>query len=53
MDPEARFVGEPASEKETELVVRDLDMAGLREVRDRRQFHRDRAPGAYTPLTAP
>ncbi|MEV7788469.1 nitrilase-related carbon-nitrogen hydrolase [Streptomyces sp. NPDC088106] len=53
VDPEAQFVGEPASDKETELVVRDLDMARLREVRDRWQFYRDRAPGTYGPLTTP
>ncbi|MFF9795796.1 nitrilase-related carbon-nitrogen hydrolase [Streptomyces rochei] len=53
VDPEAQFVGEVASDKEPELVVRDLDMGKLREVRDRWQFYRDRAPGAYSPLTAP
>src|SRR3954451_25495845 len=53
VDPEAQFVGEVASDKETELVVRDLDLGKLREVRDRWQFYRDRAPGAYEPLTAP
>src|SRR5215475_7140118 len=53
VDPEAQFVGEVASDKETELVVRDLDLAKLREVRDRWQFYRDRAPGTYGPLTAP
>jgi N-carbamoylputrescine amidase len=51
VDPEARFVGEVAGDKEPELVVRDLDMATLREVRDRWQFYRDRAPGTYGPLT--
>jgi beta-ureidopropionase len=53
VDPEAQFVGEVASDKETELVVRDLDPAKLREVRDRWQFYRDRRPDAYGPLTAP
>jgi N-carbamoylputrescine amidase len=53
VDPEAQFVGEVAGDKEPELVVRDLDMGKLREVRDRWQFYRDRAPGAYGPLTAP
>jgi beta-ureidopropionase len=53
VDPEAQFVGEVASDKETELVVRDLDLAKLREVRDRWQFFRDRRPDAYGPLTAP
>ena len=49
VDPEAQFVGEVASDKETELVVRDLDMAKLREVRDRWQFYRDRRPGRLRP----
>lgn len=53
VDPEAQFVGEVASDKETELVVRELDLAKLREVRDRWQFYRDRRPETYTPLTAP
>ncbi|MEU1292676.1 nitrilase-related carbon-nitrogen hydrolase [Streptomyces sp. NPDC005840] len=53
VDPEGQFVGEVASDKETELVVRDLDLATLREVRDRWQFYRDRRPDAYGPLTAP
>ncbi len=53
VDPEARFVGEVAGDKETELVVRDLDLAKLREVRDRWQFYRDRNPSAYGPLTTP
>ncbi|WP_435852015.1 hypothetical protein [Streptomyces rubradiris] len=41
----ARFVGEVASDTEPEPVVRDPDPATLHEVRSRRQFHRDRAPG--------
>ncbi|MFF1359872.1 nitrilase-related carbon-nitrogen hydrolase [Streptomyces sp. NPDC058297] len=53
VDPEGQFVGEVAGDKEPELVVRDLDMDKLREVRSRWQFYRDRAPGAYTPLTNP
>jgi N-carbamoylputrescine amidase len=53
VDPEAQFVGEVASDKESELVVRDLDLAKLREVRDRWQFYRDRRPEAYEPLTGP
>ncbi|PWJ06389.1 hydrolase [Streptomyces sp. NWU49] len=51
--PADRSVGEVASDKETERVVRAPDPAEPREVRDRRRFHRDRAPGAYAPLTAP
>ncbi|RVU28708.1 acyltransferase [Streptomyces antnestii] len=53
VDPEGQFVGDVAGDKEPELVVRDLDMAKLHEVRSRWQFYRDRAPAAYTPLTNP
>lgn len=53
VDPEGQFVGEVADDKAPELVVRDLDIAKLREVRDRWQFYRDRAPQAYEPLTRP
>lgn len=53
VDPEGRFVGEVADDKAPELVVRELDMAKLREVRDRWQFYRDRNPQAYEPLTRP
>lgn len=53
VDPPAQFVGEVASDKETELVVRDLDLARLREVRDRWQFFGDRRPDASGPITAP
>ncbi|MFE1952279.1 MULTISPECIES: nitrilase-related carbon-nitrogen hydrolase [Streptomyces] len=53
VDPEGQFVGEVADDKAPELVVRDLDLAKLHEVRDRWQFYRDRAPHAYEPLTRP
>ena len=35
-----------------ELIVRDLDMKKLREVRDRWAFYRDRRPDAYDDLVA-
>jgi beta-ureidopropionase len=50
VDPEGKFVGEPADGHAAELVVRDLDMALLAEVRDRWAFYRDRRPDAYGPL---
>jgi N-carbamoylputrescine amidase len=50
VDPEGKFVGEPADGFAAELVVRDLDMALLAEVRDRWAFYRDRRPDAYGPL---
>jgi beta-ureidopropionase len=53
VDPEGAFVGEPADDHEEELVVRDLDLDLLAEVRNRWQFYRDRRPDAYGPLTAP
>ncbi|MFJ2297329.1 nitrilase-related carbon-nitrogen hydrolase [Oerskovia paurometabola] len=51
--PEGALVGEPADAYEEELVVRDLDLDLLTEVRNRWQFYRDRRPDAYGPLTAP
>ncbi|MFC1411175.1 nitrilase-related carbon-nitrogen hydrolase [Streptacidiphilus sp. N1-12] len=51
VDPRGRFVGEPASDKEEELVVRDLDLGLIEEVRHQWAFYRDRRPDAYGPLT--
>ncbi|WP_280528754.1 nitrilase-related carbon-nitrogen hydrolase, partial [Catellatospora chokoriensis] len=51
VDPEGKFVGEPADAHQPELVVRDLDLGLLAEVRDRWAFYRDRRPDAYGPLT--
>ncbi|HEY2669187.1 MAG TPA: nitrilase-related carbon-nitrogen hydrolase [Rugosimonospora sp.] len=53
VDPEGKFVGEPASAHEPELVVRDLPMDLLAEVRDRWAFYRDRRPDAYEGLVKP
>ncbi|MBD7981244.1 MULTISPECIES: nitrilase-related carbon-nitrogen hydrolase [Oerskovia] len=53
VSPEGAFVGETADAYEEELVVRDLDLDVLTEVRNRWQFYRDRRPDAYGPLTAP
>ena len=51
VDPEGKFVGEPADPYQPELVVRDLDMDLLAEVRNRWAFYRDRRPDAYDDLT--
>ena len=51
VDPEGKFVGEPADPYQPELVVRDLDMNLLAEVRNRWAFYRDRRPDAYGDLT--
>ncbi|MEY9850011.1 nitrilase-related carbon-nitrogen hydrolase [Streptacidiphilus sp. MAP5-3] len=50
VDPRGQFVGEVASDKEEELVVRDLDLGLIEEVRQQWAFYRDRRPDAYGPL---
>ncbi len=46
-DPRGQFVGEPASDTDEELVVRDLDLSLIEEVRNGWAFYRDRRPDAY------
>ncbi len=53
VDAEGKFVGEPADAQEPELVVRDLDLDLLTEVRDRWAFYRDRRPDSYEGLVRP
>lgn len=53
VDPEGKFVGDVASDTDSELVVRDLDLSLIRTVRDRWAFYRDRRPDAYGALTEP
>jgi N-carbamoylputrescine amidase len=53
VDPEGAFVGDVASDQDAELIVRDLDMELLTEVRNRWAFYRDRRPDAYADLTRP
>jgi beta-ureidopropionase len=52
-DPRGNYVGDVASTDTDELVVRDLDMDLLREVRNSWQFYRDRRPDSYTATTRP
>jgi N-carbamoylputrescine amidase len=51
-DPRGQFVGEIGSEKDEELLVRDLNMELVREVRNTWQFYRDRRPELYGDLVA-
>jgi N-carbamoylputrescine amidase len=44
-------MGDTASDTAEEIVVRDLDMGMLEEVRNLWQFYRDRRPETYGPLT--
>ena len=50
MDPRGEFLAE-ASETEDELIVADMDLAIIDEVRRIWQFYRDRRPETYDPLT--
>jgi N-carbamoylputrescine amidase len=52
-DPRGQFVDGTASEATEELVVRDLDLDEIEEVRSQWAFYRDRRPDVYGPLTAP
>ena len=52
-DPRGQLLGEAAADDKDEVLVRDLDMAQLTEVRDLWQFYRDRRPDAYGPLVQP
>jgi beta-ureidopropionase len=50
-DPRGQLIGDAASDTEEEIVVRDLDLGKLAEVRDQWAFYRDRRPDSYGPLT--
>ncbi len=53
VDPRGQTVGEPASDTDEELVVRDLDLDMIDDVRKTWAFYRDRRPDAYDSLVAP
>ncbi|HLT95530.1 MAG TPA: nitrilase-related carbon-nitrogen hydrolase [Acidimicrobiia bacterium] len=53
VDPRGQIVGDAASDTDEELVVRDLEMDMIDEVRKTWAFYRDRRPDAYQPLVAP
>ena len=50
VNPRGQIVAQ-ASPDQDELLIHELDMATVREVRDNWQFFRDRRPDTYTPLT--
>lgn len=52
-NPRGQFVGDPASDTEAELVVRDLDLSMIKEVRDQWAFYRDRRPDMYVGIAKP
>ncbi len=53
VDPRGQKVGDSASDTEEEVVVRDLDLDMVEEVRKTWAFYRDRRPDAYGPLVQP
>ena len=50
-NPRGQFVDGTASDQEQELLIRDLDMNMIQEVRDQWAFYRDRRPEMYGGLT--
>lgn len=50
--PRGEFVGEVGSAHDEELIIRDLDMDLIKEVRNVWQFYRDRRPEAYDKIVA-
>ncbi|WP_262705407.1 MULTISPECIES: nitrilase-related carbon-nitrogen hydrolase [Streptomyces] len=53
VDPRGQFVGDVASDRKEELIVRDLDFGLIDEVRQQWAFYRDRRPDAYEGLVQP
>jgi beta-ureidopropionase len=53
VNPRGQLVGEAAPDDKSAVIVRDLDMDLLAEVRQTWAFYRDRNPGAYGPLVQP
>ncbi|MDP0396602.1 nitrilase-related carbon-nitrogen hydrolase [Tsukamurella strandjordii] len=51
-DPRGNLVGEAGSTDTEEIVIRDLDLGLVREVRNDWQFYRDRRPDSYTAIPA-
>ena len=50
-DPRGQIVEGAASDQEAELVIRDIDLSLIDEVRAGWAFYRDRRPDSYGPLT--
>ncbi len=51
--PRGEFVGDVGDAYKEELIVRDLDLDLIREVRNTWQFYRDRRPETYGDIVAP
>ena len=53
VDPRGQFIGDVGDPHDEELIVRDLDLDKIEEVRQTWQFFRDRRPDAYDDLVRP
>jgi beta-ureidopropionase len=53
LDPRGNLVGPLGSATAEEVVIRDLDLDLIRQVRNDWQFYRDRRPESYVAITAP
>jgi N-carbamoylputrescine amidase len=53
VDPRGQFVGDVCSDRDEELIVRDLDLDRIDEVRNQWAFYRDRRPDMYDGIVAP
>ena len=53
IDPRGNFVGERGSGEHEEILIRDLEMDMVQEMRDDWQFYRDRRPDSYTSIPKP
>lgn len=49
-DPKGQFVGELGSDRDEELIIRDLDLSVIQEVRDTWHFYFNRRPDQYGDL---
>ncbi|ADG77474.1 Nitrilase/cyanide hydratase and apolipoprotein N-acyltransferase OS=Tsukamurella paurometabola (strain ATCC 8368 / DSM / CCUG 35730 / CIP 100753 / JCM 10117/ KCTC 9821 / NBRC 16120 / NCIMB 702349 / NCTC 13040) OX=521096 GN=Tpau_0838 PE=4 SV=1 [Tsukamurella paurometabola] len=52
VDPRGNLVGDAGSTDTEEIVIRDLDLGLVRQVRNDWQFYRDRRPDSYTAIPA-
>ena len=53
VDPRGQFIGDVGDAHKEELLVRDMDLDKIEEVRQTWQFYRDRRPDAYEDLVRP
>ena len=53
VDPQGNLIGPMGSGTDEEVVIRDLDLDMIRQVRNAWQFYRDRRPDSYTAITKP